>query len=150
MEPLPEMRNVKQSYFPENENVVGIDDTRGQYVVMDKESDSLEELRSCLRLLDDGKCEKTRKEVESAPHPSTLVEETWCIDQHSGLHVHGVVARWGSGVKAWENWLVGGVGYFRMDLDEVTGNEHGSSKAGTSVEWNVFEFESFLVWYDED
>ena len=37
-----------------------------------------------------------------------------------------------------------------MDLDEATGNEHGSSKAGTSVGWNVFEFESFLVWHDED
>ena len=49
----------------------------------------------------------------------------------------------------WENWLVGGVGYFRMELvGKAIG--HGSSKAGTSVGWNVFEFESFVVWHDED
>ena len=87
------MRNVKQSYLPRNENVVGIDDTRGQYVVMDKESDSLEELRYCLTLLDDGKCEKIRKEVESAPHPSRLAEVTRRIDQYSDLHVREVVGR---------------------------------------------------------
>ena len=86
------MRDVKHSYLPEN--VVGIDiDTWGQYVVMDKESESLEELRYSLTLLDDGKCEKIRKEVESAPHPSMLAEGTWCIDQYSGLHVRKVVAR---------------------------------------------------------
>ena len=63
--------------------MVGID-TRGQYVVvvreMDKESESFEELSYCLTLLDDGKCVKIHKEVESAPHPSTLVEGTSCID----------------------------------------------------------------------
>ena len=147
--PFPEMRNVKQSYLPET--VVGID-RQGQYVEMDKESESLEQLSYCLTLLDDGKCEKIRREVESTPHPSTLAEGTWCIDQYSGLHVREVVARWSSGGMAWEKWLVGDVGYFRMDLvvDEVTGNEHGSLKVGTSVGWNVFESESFVVWHDEN
>lgn len=147
--PLPEMRNVKQSYLPET--VVGID-RRGQYVAMDKESESLEQLSYCLTLLDDGKCEKIRREVESTPHPSTLAEGPWCIDQDSGLRVREVVAKRSSGGMAWENWLVGDVGYFRMDLvvEEVTGNEVGSLKVGTSVGWNVFEFESFVVWHDED
>ena len=144
---FPERRNVKLSYLPEN--VVGID-RRGQYAVvvreMDKESENFEELSYCLTLLDDGKCEKPRKEVESAPHPSMLAEGTWCIDRYSGREV---VVRRSSGV-VWENWLVGG-GYFRMELvDKAAKIGHGSSKAGTSVGWSVFEFVSFVVWHDED
>ena len=127
-------------------------DKRGQFVVvvreMDKESESLS---YCLTLLDDGKCEKIRKEVESAPHPSTLAEGTSRIDQYSGLRDREVVAMRCSGEMVWGNWMVGGVGYFRKELvDEATGNGHGSLKAGTSVGWTVFEFESFLVWHDED
>ena len=146
---FPERRNVKLSYLPEN--VVGID-TRGQYVVvvrqMDKGSESLAELSYCLTLLGDGKCEKIRKEVESAPHPSTLAEGTSCIDQYSGREAE---VRRSSGGMVWENWLVDGVGYFQMELvDKATRIGHVSSKAGTSVGWNVFEFESFVVWHDED
>ena len=128
--PLPEMRNVKQSYLPEI--VVGVD-RRGQYVVMDKESESWEELSYCLTLLDRDKCEKIRTEVESAAHPSTLAEGAWCIDQCS---VREVVARRSSGGMVWENWPMedSDVGYFRMDLvDEATRNGHGWSKAGTSA-----------------
>jgi hypothetical protein len=140
-----ERRNVKLSYLPEN--VVGID-TRGQYVVMDKGSENFEELSYCLTLLDDCKCEKIRKEVESAPHPSMLVEGTSCIDQYSG---RDVVARRSSGRIVWEDWLIGGVGYFRMEVvDKAARDGHGSSRAGTSVGWNVFEFEGFVVWHDED
>ena len=145
-------RNAKLSYLPEI--VVGID-TRGQYWVvvreMDKERDSLEELSYCQTLLDDGKCEKIRKEVESAPHPSMLAEGTSCIDQYRRLRGLEVVARRSSGGMVWDNWLVGDVGYFRMELvDKATRMGHGLWKAGTSVGWNVFDFESFVVWHDED
>ena len=130
--------------------MVGID-TRGQHAVVvreiDKEGESLEALSYCLTLLDDGKCEKIHKKVESAPHPSTLAEGTLCIDQYSGREE---VARRSSGGMVWKNWFVGDVGYFRMEVvDKATGIVHGSSKAGTSAGWNVFEFESFVVWHDE-
>ena len=110
---------------------------------MDKGSENLEELSYCQTLLDEGKCEKVRKEVESTPHPSTLAEGTSCIDRYRRLQGPGVVAMRSSGGVVWENWLVGGVGYFRMELVDRIG--HGSLKAGTSGGWNVFEFESFVV-----
>lgn len=101
--------------------------------------------------MDDGKCDEIRKQVESTPHPSMLAEGISRIDQYRGRCVREVVVRRSSGRVVLTNWLVEGVGYFRMSLvDKATRLGHGPSKAGTSMRWNVFEFESFVVWHDED
>ena len=111
-------------------------DRRGQIVVVvrevDKESESSEELSYCPTLLDVGKCENNRKEVESAPHPSRLAEGTLYTDQYSGLRE--VVARRSSGGTVREK-LVGAVEYFRMELvDRETRNGVGSLEAGSIEE----------------
>ena len=74
-------RNVKLSYL--GENVVDID-TRGQNVVVVREMDKERSVEIEL-LSNDSMWAKNHKEVESAPHPLTSAEGTWCIDQYRRL-----------------------------------------------------------------
>ena len=67
------------------ENVDGIaSDTRGQYVVIVREMDKERSVEIEL-LSNDSMWAKNHKEVESAPHPLTSAEGTWCIDQYRRL-----------------------------------------------------------------
>ena len=64
-----------------------------------------------------------------------------CIVQYRQLRVRKMVARRSSGGMVWENRLVeDGVSrrcwYFQMELAEVKNED--ASKAGISVEWNIF------------
>ena len=58
--------------------------------------------------------------------------------------------------SVWENWLEGGVGYFRREhVEGMARKRHRLSRAALDAVWNVFGryyggFEIVVVWKDEE